>query len=340
MSTALTGHGDAKGECIMSHADRIMQPVMRRITVNRWDYTDAEMRQAERLRLFAALDLEAMRHWIVADPVCSAHCSACHNEGRPLYFNAMGMLIKHKCPPGICIHALSQLSPIIYNYYDHLLQGKDPNDMVFNHATCTDIGLEMGGLGSSLFRVTYEKMPFLEFMRFMLTMTPYLFFRNRRARGECRAEKEAPTAGGPTPSAYMMGLPLDPEELEAFLASPGRTERLRAAERFRDHRITVSVASSRACIAGHKEGDEFLIDSIGRVQPSADGQGVCIMALTKIWWRVMLVLERMAAARESGGDFEGTLLNLAMNCHGAGLPLGACGEILMKVDVREPPKTG
>jgi uncharacterized repeat protein (TIGR04076 family) len=322
----------------MSWLDRLMQPLMRRIIINRWDYTEQEMSQAQALGLFAALDVEAMRHWIVAQPVCSVHCSGCHNEGRPLYFNAMGMLIKHKCPPGICIHGLSQLSPIIYNYYDHMLRGKDPNDMVFNHVTCTDIGLEMGGLGKNWFRVTYEKMPLLEFLRFMWTMTPYLFFRNRGARGECRAVQEAPTTGGLAPTAFMQGLSLDPVELEAFLASPKRAKRLRAVERFRGHRIVIKVTSSRACIAGHKEGDEFLLDSIGRVQPSVDGQGICILALTKIWWRVMLVLERMAAAGDSGGDFQSTLLDLPMNCYGAGFPLGPCGEILMKVEVREPLK--
>jgi uncharacterized repeat protein (TIGR04076 family) len=194
----------------------------------------------------------------------------------------------------------------------------------------------MGGMGHNLFRVTYEEMPLLEVVRFMLTMTPYLFFMNKRARGECLAVREAPSTGGPMPSAFMKGLPLDSEELDGFLASPGRAKRLRAAEKFRDHRIIVRVTSSHVCIAGHKKGDEFLIDAIGRVQPSEDGQGICIMALTKIWWRVMLVLERMAAAGEDKGDFEGTVFDLDMNCYGAGLPLGACGEILMKIEVREP----
>lgn len=320
----------------MSLIDKIMQPMLRRITVNRWGYTEEEYRQAEVLGLFGVLDLEALSYWIVADPVCSAHCSGCHNEGRPLYFNAMGMLIKHKCPPSICIHGLSQLSPIIYNYYDHLLQGKDPNDMVFDHVSCTDLGLDMGGLGHNLFRVTYEKMPFIDFVRFMLSMSPYLFFRNSQASGECRAVEEAPRSGGPAPSEFMKGLPLTAEEIENFLASPGRAKRLRAVEKFRNHRILVRVTSSHACIAGHKEGDEFLLDSVGRVQPPEEGQGICIMALSKIWWRVMLVLERMAATEDGDGDFEGTLFDLAMSCYGAGLPLGACGEIQMKVEVRGP----
>ena len=102
--------------------------------------------------------------------------------------------------------------------------------------------------------------------------------------------------------------------------------------------VARKVISSQACIAGHKAGDEFLIDPLGRVQPPADGQGICLMALHKIWWRVLLVLERMAAAGDTAEDFRSSIFDLAMNCYGAGLPLGACGEILMKVEVREPAK--
>jgi uncharacterized repeat protein (TIGR04076 family) len=311
-----------------------MRPFFKIIIMNRWGYTRSEYAKASELGLFNALGLEAMQYWLVADPVCSNHCSGCHNEGKPLYFDPMGMLIRHKCPPGICIHGLSQISPLIYDYYDHLLQGKDPNDMIFNHVTCTDAGLELGGLGNNLFRLERERMPLLEQVRFMLRLMPYLFIRNKNARGECRALKEAPTSGGPDPDEYMKGLPLEPGELEAFLASPQRVRRLRAAERFQDHHIVVKVVSSRACPAGHKEGEEFHIDSMGIILPPEGGKGICIMALTKIWWRVLLMLERMAAAGEGEGDFEGKLFDLPMNCYGAGLPLGVCGEIMMTVSVR------
>ena len=131
---------------------------------------------------------------------------------------------------------------------------------------------------------------------------------------------------------------MEPKELETFLASPGRVKRLLAAKKFRDHRIVIKVVSSNACIAGHKKGDEFLIDSMGVVLTNPDGRGLCIMALTKIWWRVMLMLERMADAGEGKGEFTSKLFDLPMNCYGAGLPLGACGEILMTVEVREPVK--
>jgi uncharacterized repeat protein (TIGR04076 family) len=318
----------------MKVMDWLMKPLFKVIIRNRWGFTREEYDKAAELGLFGALDMEAMTCWLVADPVCSHHCSGCHNEGRPFYFNPMGMLIRHKCPPGICIHGLSQLSPVVYDYYDHLMRGEDPNRMIFDCVTCTDAGVELGGLGDNLFQVRREKMPFLEFVRFMLSMTPYLFVKNKRARGECRAVREAPTGGGPEPDDFMKRLPIGPGELEAFLASPKRVRRLRSIERFRDHRIVVRVVSSEACIAGHKEGDEFQIDATGRVL-QGDGTGVCIMALSKIWWRVMLMLERMAAAGEGPGDFEGKLFDLPMNCYGAGLPLGACGEIMMKVEVRK-----
>jgi len=320
---------------VMDIVNRMSAPVLKTIIKNRWGYTEEEFKKAGELGFFAILDMEAMMYWLVAEPVCSSHCSGCHNEGKPLYFNPMGMLVRHKCPPGICIHGLSQLSPMIYDYYDHMLRGVDPNEMLFDHATCTDAGLELGGLGDNLFRMRREKIPLMEFARFMLSMAPYLFVKNRRARGECRAAKEAPVSGGPEPDEFMRGLPIGAGELEAFLASPKRARRLRSIEMFKDHHIVIKVVSSEACIAGHKEGDEFHLDALGRVLQQEGSEGICIMALTKIWWRVMLVLERMAAAGEGGGDFESKLFDLPMNCYGAGLPLGACGEIMMTVEVRK-----
>ncbi len=310
---------------------RMAEPFMKRIIMNRWGYDEDDYAKANRLGLLQALDPGAMRYWLVAEPVCSAHCSACINEGRPLYFDPMGMLVRHRCPPGVCIHALSQLSPLIYDYYDHMMRGEDPNGMVFDHVACTDPGLEYGGLGNNLFRLRREKMPLAEYVRFMIAMALYLVKKNKKAVGECRAVREAPVSGGPEPDEFMRGLPIAAEELEAFLASPKRVKRLRSIERYRDRRIVVTVVSAEACIAGHKEGDEFLLGPLGRVLLGEGEDGICIMALTRIWWRVMLMMERMA----SDGDFSGKLFDLPMSCYGAGLPLGACGRIMMKVSVRK-----
>jgi len=320
---------------IFALIDRLLKPVLRRIVMNRWNYTATEYEQAAGLGFFEVLDFKAMGYWIKAEPVCSSHCSGCHNEGRPLYFNALGLLIRHKCPPYICIHGLSQLSPVIYSYYDHLLMGRDPNETLFKYVTCTDVGLDAGGLGDNLFRITYEKMPTWEFVRFLSTMSFYLFFNNKKARGDGFMVRNAPRTWGPEPTDFMRGLPLSDSELKDFMTSPERVKRLSSLERFQDHRIIIRVVSASACLAGHREGDEFVVDARGVLQPLTDGNGICMQALHKIWGRVMLMLERMVEAEGREDDFTGTIFNLPMNCYGAGLPLGACGEIKMVVEVRK-----
>ncbi len=320
---------------ILQTLDRLLKPLLKRIVMNRWNYTEEEYAKAAELGFFDILDLRAMGYWIKAEPVCSHHCSGCHNEGRPLYFNALGLLLRHKCPPYICIHGLSQISPLIYSYYDHLLMGRDPNKTVFKYVTCTDIGLEEGGLGDNLFKVSYEKMPLIELLRFLATMSFYLFFRNEKARGECFTVRNAPVTGGPRPAALIENLPLTESESKAFMASPDRVRRLTAIERFADHRIIVKVISSTACIAGHQVGDEFVIDARGVLETGAQDRTFCLMALHKIWWRVMLMLERMIEAEGREDDFTGKIFALPMNCYGAGLPLGACGEIKMLLEVRK-----
>jgi hypothetical protein len=319
---------------IIKIIDKLMKPLLKIIAKNRWGYTEEEFTKAQARGFFDMLNLEAMFYWLVAEPVCASHCMGCHHEGRPFYFNPMGLLIRHKCPPGICIHVLSQLSPIIYSYWDHLLQRKDPNQMIFDHVSCTDIGLQNGGLGDNIVRIKREKMPLWEFAYFMLSMFPYLFIKNKSARGKYPAAREARKCGGPVPNAFQRNLPINIEDLNVFMASPKRVRRLNSIERFKNHHIVIKIVSSHACIAGHKESDEFYLDVMGRVLNSKNNVGICIMALNKIWWRLILALEGMAIADE-GSNFKSSLLDLPMSCYSAGLPLGICGKIMMQVDIRK-----
>ena len=206
---------------------------------------------------------------------------------------------------------------------------------IFRHITCTDPSRERGGLGNVVFRLTSEKMPLIERVRFFLTMAPNVFIKSRRARGDCQVLKEAPTSGGPEPDEYMKKLPVDERELEAFLASPERVRRLRAIKKFHNHRIVVRVVSSDACIAGHKKGDEFLIDAMGKVLPLENGNGICLMALNKVLYRVIVALERMAGSIEDQGEIDSGWYAFPISCFGAGLPLGPCGQIMMIVEVRK-----
>jgi uncharacterized repeat protein (TIGR04076 family) len=313
----------------------LIRKVSYHIVKNRWGYTRGQLEQAKSTGLVDAVELKDMSYWIKIEPVCANHCMGTNYEGKAIYLDAMGGLIRHKCPPSICIHALSQLSPLVYSYYDHMLQKKDPNGMIFDTVACTDPGLKRGGLGACTFRVTREKMPILEQLRSQLALAPYMFLWNRRQVGACRAVAEAPVSGGPEPTEFMRRFPLDEKELEAFLAAPKRALRLRGLEEFKDYRIAIRVVESQACPAGHAVGDEFILNPMGCVVLSENDKDICIMALNRAWYRVMLLLERMAEG--TGGDvsLNGDLLDIPISCYGGAWPLGACGRIMMKVEARK-----
>lgn len=315
----------------------ILEKMTMRIVRNRWGYTDEELARARRTGLVDAVRLRDMAYWLKAEPVCARHCMGENYEGRPLYFDAMGGLIKRKCPPSICIHGLSQLSPLIYSYYDHMLRGEDPNRMIFHTVACTDPGLELGGLGSCTFRLSRERMPLYEMVRHNLRLLPYLFVWNRRQRGKGISLEEVTGETGMQPSELRRDLPLSGEELKAFIAVPERAKRLDALEKFRDHRIVLKVVDAQGCIAGHRAGEEIVVDPAGRVLPGEDGKGACIMALHKAWFRVMLLMERMAQGTEGEADLDGPLFRIPISCYGGAWPLGACGRILMLVEARRVP---
>ena len=86
----------------MNILDRLLKPALKKIIVNRWNYIEEEYKKAAKIGFFDVFNLNTLRYWIKAEPVCSNHCSGCHNEGKPLFFNALGLLIKHKCPSFIC----------------------------------------------------------------------------------------------------------------------------------------------------------------------------------------------------------------------------------------------
>ena len=302
--------------------------IQKKFLKNRCGLTESELKPLLDFEFFTS---EMFKYWIKAEPVSSKRCAACHYEGRPLYFNPLGLLIRRKCPPWICAHALAQLSPVLYGFLDLPFDEKRTERMLFRHIICTDPGLGRGGMGSVIFRLTREKMPLLERLRFLFTL---LFSRpNKRVIGEERAVKEAAVSGGPEPDNFMKSLPLDDRSLESFLASPTRVTRLRAIEKFKDYRIVVHVVSSDACIAGHKQGDAFFIDSMGKVLPAENGNGICLMALNKLWYRVILALERMAGAVENESAINSTWYKGHISCFGAGLPLGACGQVMMTIEI-------
>ena len=78
---------------------KVVEKATLRLVRNRWGYTPEELEKARRTGLVDAIGIGDLAYWIKAEPVCSRHCMGENYEGKPLYFDAMGGLIRRKCPP-------------------------------------------------------------------------------------------------------------------------------------------------------------------------------------------------------------------------------------------------
>lgn len=274
-----------------------------------------------------------LKYWVRAEPVVSVRCTCNHVQGRPLYFGPFGMLIKHKCPHFICPHAMAQLSPMIYVLYDQAALGKGVDSFMGKYTYCTDLGRERGGLGNVVFKLSMEEIPTYDRIRILLSMLPHLLWRNRRATRSYAALENAPKSGGPKPIEFMKKLPLKDDELERFLAAPERVKRLQAIEKFKNHRIVMRITESNSCIAGHKVGDEFEFDSMGRLIPPKDGTRICLMALNKIYYRGIVALERMGLNVDEDVDVNTMWAKFPISCSGGFYPLSSCGQIWANMEI-------
>ena len=130
--------------------------------------------------------------------------------------------------------------------------------------------------------------------------------------------------------------PLTNQEREVFLESPKRVNKILGIEKHRDARIVARIVASEACIAGHGVGDTIAFDSMGRLLTEAGDKPVCIRLLNRIWYRLIMILDRMADDTEGAigsGDFAGEVIDVRMNCFGAPFPYGDCGQVLMEFSV-------
>ncbi len=135
---------------------------------------------------------------------------------------------------------------------------------------------------------------------------------------------------------FLAEYPLTIEEREVFVQSPKRVHKILGLEKHRDARIVARIVASEACIAGHGVGETIAFDSMGRLLTAAGDKPVCIRLLNRIWYRLIMILDRMADDTENTigkGDFTGEIIDVRMNCYGAPFPYGDCGQVLMEFSV-------
>lgn len=91
--------------------------------------------------------LKASRYRFVAEVVGSKSCNSGHTLGQKIVFDSAGNLLTRESPDRICAYLMPNLTVLINAFFENILNGRDPNEVMFNRTGCYDVGPLCGGWG-------------------------------------------------------------------------------------------------------------------------------------------------------------------------------------------------
>ena len=87
------------------------------------------------------------RYHLVAKVVESKGCHSGHAVGQRLIFDSAGNLMTRESPKRVCAFLMPNLTVLINAFFENLMNGRDPNEVMFNRTGCFDVGPMCGGWG-------------------------------------------------------------------------------------------------------------------------------------------------------------------------------------------------
>lgn len=109
-------------------------------------------------RLFANA-LKASSYQLIAKVVQSEGCHSGHVVGQRLVFDSSGNLLTRESPERICAFLMPNLTTLINAFFENLMNGRDPNEVMFNRTGCFDVGPACGGWGHVVVEMRAEIRP-------------------------------------------------------------------------------------------------------------------------------------------------------------------------------------
>ncbi len=125
-------------------------------------YTDAELEvfKSDPLKVRMVTETpEFVKSRIVAEVIESHGCHAGHKVGQKFVMDGNGQLLTRECPEKVCVFAVSALESPVNAIYERFLAHADPKNERTAVVQCHDIGLDKGGWGKILMRVSVQPAP-------------------------------------------------------------------------------------------------------------------------------------------------------------------------------------
>ncbi|MBW1705498.1 MAG: hypothetical protein JRJ86_10090 [Deltaproteobacteria bacterium] len=101
--------------------------------------------------------VEASRYRLFAEGIESKGCHSGHTPGQKIIIDSTGNLLTRESPERVCDFLLPNLLLVVNAFFENLMNGRDPNEVIFNRTGCFDVGPACGGWGHVVMEMTAVK---------------------------------------------------------------------------------------------------------------------------------------------------------------------------------------
>ena len=132
--------------------DQLAEMIRRRLKLD-----DREWKIIEQNPKFQRLfknAVEASKYRLVAEVIDSKGCHSGHVIGQKLIFDNSGNLLTKENPDRVCSFLMPNLTLLINAFFENMMNGRDPNEVMFNTTGCFDTGPQCGGWGHVVVKMT------------------------------------------------------------------------------------------------------------------------------------------------------------------------------------------
>ena len=135
--------------------EQIVKMIQKRLALNDKDFEPIKNNPKFR-RLFDNI-LAGAQYRLVAEVVESEGCHSGHVKGQRLFFDSAGNLLTREAPERVCAFLMPNLTVLINAFFENFMNGRDPNEVMFNRTGCFDVGHACGGWGHVTVEMRAEK---------------------------------------------------------------------------------------------------------------------------------------------------------------------------------------
>jgi hypothetical protein len=125
--------------------DQLAERIRRRLKLDHGDWKTIEQNPKFQ-RLFKNA-VEASKYRLIAEVIDSKGCHSGHVVGQKLIFDNSGNLLTKENPDRVCSFLMPNLTILINAFFENMMNGRDPNEVMFNTTGCFDAGPQCGGWG-------------------------------------------------------------------------------------------------------------------------------------------------------------------------------------------------